>query len=102
MLKVLSEFSGAGSDLSLCYPLLKFIHLPVELIKPVLLLQTGLPLLHQILQRHVQPVDLRLALTDLFTEAQTYTNKLRSHAEEDKSVIINILKKGIKSLLDSK
>ncbi len=74
MLEVLSEFSGAGDDLPLCYPLLKFIHLPVELIEPVLLLQTRLPLLRQVLQRHVQPVDLRLMLTDLLTEAQAHTH----------------------------
>lgn len=66
MLKVLTKFRRAGDHFSLSDPLLQLIHLPVELVEPVLLLQPALPLLHQVLQRHVQTVDLRLPLADLF------------------------------------
>lgn len=56
MLIVLTQFRRAGDHLPLRDPLLQLIHLPVELVQPVLLLQTALPLLHQVLQRHVQTV----------------------------------------------
>lgn len=62
MLIVLTQFRRAGDHLPLSDPLLQLVHLPVELVEPVLLLQAALPLLHQVLQRHVQTVDLRLTL----------------------------------------
>lgn len=65
MLKVLTQFGRAGDHLPLSDPLLQLVDLPVELVEPVLLLQSALPLLHQVLQRHVQTIDLRLALADL-------------------------------------
>lgn len=65
MLKVLTQFGRAGDHLPLGDPLLQLVHLPVELVEPVLLLQAALPLLHQVLQGHVEPVDLRLPLADL-------------------------------------
>lgn len=65
MLKVLTQFGRAGDHLALGDPLLQLVHLPVELVEPVLLLQAALPLLHQVLEGHVEPVDLRLPLADL-------------------------------------
>lgn len=65
VLEVLTQFGRAGHHLPLGNPLLQLVHLPVELVEPVLLLQAALPLLHQVLQGHVEPVDLRLALADL-------------------------------------
>lgn len=70
MLKVLAEFGRAGDHLPLSDPLLQLVHLPVELVEPVLLLQAALPLLHQVLQRHVQTVDLRLPLADVLAVEQ--------------------------------
>lgn len=67
MLKVLTQFSRAGDHLPLSNPLLQLVHFPVELVKPVLLLQTALPLLYQVLQGHIKTVDLRLTLADLLT-----------------------------------
>ncbi|TNN65921.1 hypothetical protein EYF80_023921 [Liparis tanakae] len=43
------EFRRAGDHLPLSDPLLQLVHLPVELVEPVLLLQAALPLLHQLL-----------------------------------------------------
>lgn len=68
MLVVLTQFGRAGDHLPLSDPLLQLIHLPVELVEPVLLLQAALPLLHQVLQRYVQAVDLRLTLADLLAK----------------------------------
>lgn len=67
MLKVLTQFRRASDHLPLSNPLLQLVHFPVELVKPVLLLQTTLPLLHQVLQGHIKTVDLGLTLADLLT-----------------------------------
>lgn len=56
MLKVLTQFGRTGDHLSLSDPLLQLVHLPVELVEPVLLLETALSFLHQVLQGHVQTV----------------------------------------------
>lgn len=50
MLKILTQFRGAGNHLLLSDPLLQLVHLSVELVEPVLLLQTTLSFLHQVLQ----------------------------------------------------
>lgn len=71
MLKVLSQLGGTSHHFPLSDPLLQLIHLAVELVEPVLLLQAALALLHQVLQRNVQAVHLRLTLTDLLTVPET-------------------------------
>lgn len=68
MLQVLSHLRGAGHRLAVGYPLLQALHLTLELVQPVLLLQLGLALLHQVLERNVQAVDVGLLLGDLLTE----------------------------------
>lgn len=68
VLQVLAELSGAGYSLSLRDPLLQSLHLLLQLVEPVLLLQLGLLLLHQVLQGDIEPVDVRLLLSDLLTE----------------------------------
>lgn len=65
MLKILTQFRGAGDHLLLSDPLLQLIHLSVELVEPVLLLQAALSLLHQVLERHVQTVNLGLTSADV-------------------------------------
>lgn len=70
MLKILTQLRGAGNHLPLSNPLLQLIHLPVELVKPILLLQTTLSFLHQVLQWHVQTVNLRLPFADVLTTEQ--------------------------------
>lgn len=68
VLQVLAKLSGAGYSLSLRDPLLQSLHLLLQLVEPVLLLQLGLLLLNQVLQRDVEPVDVRLLLGDLLAE----------------------------------
>lgn len=67
MLIVLTQFRRAGDHLPLSDPLLQLIHLPVELVQPVLLLQLGLSVFHHVLQRHIEAVYVGLLLGDLLT-----------------------------------
>lgn len=68
MFQVLAKLSGAGDSLSLWDPLLQRLHLLFQLVEPVLLFQLGLLLLHQVLQGDVEPVDVRLLLSNLLAE----------------------------------
>lgn len=64
MLEILTQFRGAGNHLPLSDPLLQLIHFSVELVEPVLLLQATLSFLHQVLEWHVQTVNLWLTSAD--------------------------------------
>lgn len=50
VLEILTQLRGAGHHLPLSDPLLQLVHLSVELVEPVLLLQTTLSFLHQVLE----------------------------------------------------
>lgn len=65
ILKIVAQLSGSGHCLTFCDPLLQLIHILFELIKPILLLQLGLSVLHHVLQRHIQAVYVGLLLGDL-------------------------------------
>lgn len=67
ILQVMAKLGGTGDHLTLSDPLLQLLNVLVELVQPVLLLQLGLPVLHHVLQGHVQPVYVRLLLCDLLT-----------------------------------
>lgn len=85
MLIVLTQFRRAGNHLPLSNPLLQLVHLSVELVEPVLLLQTTLPLLHQVLQGHVQTVDLRLALADLLAVVERSRESVSGQVQQKKN-----------------
>lgn len=67
IIQVVSQLGGTGYSLSISDPLLQLLYILVELVEPVLLLQLGLPVLHHVLQGHIQPVYVRLLLGDMLT-----------------------------------
>ena len=91
VLQVVAQLGGAGHRLSLGDPLLQLLHLLVELVHPVLLLQLGLAVLHHVLQGNVQPVYVGLLLGDLlavWTQRKNATGHVKCASLEVHSIDI--------------
>lgn len=84
MFQVLSELSGACYSLSLSNPFLQRLHLSLQLIQPVLLLQLCLPLLNQVFQRHIEPVYMSLLFGDLLAERQEEEEDSQTHSIQNR------------------